>query len=203
MLHILYKLKTLGFTPYNILDIGAHKGTWTLDAMKIFNESNYVLIDGIKYDEIDNLLKHKNIIYYNEILADTEEEVIWYEKQNSGDSLYKERTKIFSECNEIKRHTKLLDNVVDLNKYDLVKLDVQGSEIPILKGGIKTIENTSFIILELPFMGKYNENVPNFIEHIEYMDSIGYILYDIIEIHKIENIIIQLDIIFIKKKYYS
>ena len=52
-------------------------------------------------------------------------------------------------------------------------------------------------------MGKYNENVPNFIEHIEYMDSIGYILYDIIEIHKIENIIIQLDIIFIKKKYYS
>ena len=50
-------------------------------------------------------------------------------------------------------------------------------------------------------MGEYNKSVPNFLEHIKYMDSIGFIPYDIVELHKNENILIQIDIIFINKTH--
>ena len=200
MLNTLEKLKNLGFYPTNILDIGAHKGTWTLEVLKVYPNSNYILFDAIQYPEIEEVLNNNhNIQFYNELLGQTEEEVIWYQKKNSGDSIYKERTNIFLDCLEIKKHIKVLDNIIPINTYDLIKLDVQGSEIPILKGATETIQNTSFIILEIPFMGKYNTSVPTFLEHIQYMDSINFILYDIIELHSVKNIIIQVDLIFIHK----
>ena len=83
--------------------------------------------------------------------------------------------------------------------FDLIKIDCQGAEIPILKGGKNTVLNTPVIILEIPFMGEYNVGVPNFFEHIKYMNKIGYQVYDIIEMHRVEGILIQIDIIFIKK----
>ena len=200
ILNILTNLKIKGFYPNNILDIGCHKGTWTQEVLKVFHKSNYILFDAITYIEIQELLNtYNNIQYYNELLGEKEDEVIWYQKKNSGDSIFKERTNIYSECLEIKKTTKLLDNIIPENIYDLIKLDVQGSEIPILKGATKTIKHTSFIILEIQFMGKYNNSVPIFLEHIKYMDTINYILYDIVEIHKVNNIIIQVDIIFINK----
>ena len=51
---------------------------------------------------------NSNIQYFNELLGEKEEEVIWYQKQNSGDSIFKERTNIYSQCLEIKKTTKLL-----------------------------------------------------------------------------------------------
>ena len=47
--------------------------------------------------------------------------------------------------------------------------------------------------------GQYNENVPSFLEHIKYMDSIGFIPYDITDNHYINNFNMQLDVIFINK----
>ena len=41
------------------------------------------------------------------------------------------------------------------------------------------LQKVDFIILEMPFFGKYNENIPNFLEYIVFMDSIGFIPYDL------------------------
>ena len=50
-------------------------------------------------------------------------------------------------------------------------------------------------------MGQYNTNVPNFLEHIKYLDSLGFVPFDIIELHYsgTGKILIQIDIIFINK----
>ena len=52
----------------------------------------------------------------------------------------------------------------------------------------------------MPFFGIYNENVPNFKEHIDYLDSIGFIPYDVLESHYINDYNMQIDILFINKK---
>ena len=61
------------------------------------------------------------------------------------------------------------------------------------------IKNTEVILLELPFAGQYNRGVPSFQEHICYMKSVGFIPYDITEIHKASDILIQVDILFIRE----
>jgi FkbM family methyltransferase len=198
----LKKLKSFGFEPKNILDIGANKGKWTLEIKKkVFPKAEYTLIEAIDYEELKKVSsKNKNINFKNILLDELEHNVIWYEKRNTGDSLYKENTGYFDDCEQIKRKTSTLDLSFSKDKFfELIKIDCQGAEIPILKGGRNLVNNASVIILEVPFMGEYNLGAPNFYEHINYMENIGFRVYDIVELHRVDNILIQIDIIFIKK----
>ena len=40
----LTNLKKYNFSPKSILDLGAYHGSWSLSALEIFPESNYMLI---------------------------------------------------------------------------------------------------------------------------------------------------------------
>lgn len=202
IVNALQKLKSFGFEPKNILDIGANKGKWTLEIKKkVFPKAEYTLIEAIDYEELDKLSdKHDNINYKNILLDEIEHFVTWYEKRNTGDSLFKENTGYFDDCKEIKRSATTLDLVFNKNEvFELIKIDCQGAEIPILKGGNSLVQKSSVIILEVPFMGEYNIGAPNFYEHINYMENIGYRVFDIVELHRVDNILIQIDIIFIKQ----
>lgn len=202
IINALQKLKSFGFEPKNILDIGANKGKWTLEIKKkVFPKAEYTLIEAIDYEELDKLSdRHDNINYKNILLDEIEHFVTWYEKRNTGDSLFKENTGYFDDCKEIKRSATTLDLVFNKNEvFELIKIDCQGAEIPILKGGNRLIQKSSVIILEVPFMGEYNIGAPNFYEHINYMENIGYRVFDIVELHRVDNILIQIDIIFIKQ----
>ena len=201
LINSLKKLKSFGFEPINILDIGANKGKWSLLVKKkVFPLANYTLIEAIDYDELSSINNFSNMTSMIVLLDEKVGKVIWNEMRNTGDSIYKENTSYFDDCQKIERDTTTLDIAFQDKKYfDLIKIDCQGAEIPILKGGKNTILNTSVIILEMPFMGEYNIGVPNFFEHIKYMDEIGYQVYDIIEMHRAEDILIQIDIIFLKK----
>ena len=202
IVNALQKLKSFGFEPKNILDIGANKGKWTLEIKKkVFPKAEYTLIEAIDYEELEKLsVKHDNINYKNILLDEIERLVTWYEKRNTGDSIFKENTGYFDDCKEIKRSATTLDLVFNKNEvFELIKIDCQGAEIPILKGGNRLIQKSSVIILEVPFMGEYNIGAPNFYEHINYMENIGYRVFDIVELHRVDNILIQIDIIFIKQ----
>ena len=188
IVNALQKLKSFGFEPKNILDIGANKGKWTLEIKKkVFPKAEYTLIEAIDYEELDKLSdKHDNINYKNILLDEIEHFVTWYEKRNTGDSLFKENTGYFDDCKEIKRSATTLDLVFNKNEvFELIKIDCQGAEIPILKGGNSLVQKSSVIILEVPFMGEYNIGAPNFYEHINYMENIGYRVFDIVELHRV------------------
>ena len=203
LLNILNNLKANGFYPKNILDIGAHHGNWTKNVMNIFNESNYYLIEPINYQELKVFDKVNNIKYFNILLSDCEKIVDWFEMKNTGDSIFRENTSFFKDCKILKKKTTTLHNFFpEDSTFDLIKIDTQGSEIPILKGGINFAKKASFIILEMPFIGEYNKNVPNFLEHIKFMDDLGFIPFDICELHKTNEILFQVDFIFIKKDHY-
>jgi hypothetical protein len=121
--------------------------------------------------------------------------------------MFREKTHHFIDCEIIERET------IDLNSYVLeknilndvqnvfIKIDCQGAEIPILKGASSIIKKTDFILLEIPLFGEYNEGVPSFLDHISYMNSIGFNIYDILENHYINGFNIQTDILFINKNH--
>ncbi len=205
----LQKLKEKhNYTPGVILDIGAHHGYWTKRMMKIYPNIKYYLFEGIDYKQLDKYKTNKNVfIYKNILLNDKEEEVDWYEEKNTGDSFFKELTHYFKDTKPIKRKTITLDAIInrdDILKNDkniFIKIDCQGAEIPILKGSTSILTNTDFIVLEIPLFGKYNEGVPNFLEHIQFMDSIGFCPFDILENHYVNNFNIQIDMLFINKSH--
>jgi hypothetical protein len=121
--------------------------------------------------------------------------------------MYREKTHHFKNCEIIKRKTIDLNtfiienNILQESKNILIKIDCQGAEIPILKGSVSILKRTDFIILEIPLFGQYNECVPNFLEHISFMDKIGFNPYDIIDNHYINGFNMQIDMIFINKNH--
>ena len=205
LINSLKKLQAFGFKPKNILDIGANKGKWSLEIKKkLFPNAEYTLIEAIDYKELKQIsAKNHNISILNLLLDELEHTVTWYEKKNTGDSIYKENTAYFEDCEQYERKTTTLDkNFSSSNNFDLIKIDCQGAELPILRGGKNLVQSASVIILEVPFMGEYNIGVPNFFEHIKYMDQINYRVFDIVELHRVNDILIQIDLIFIKKGHY-
>ena len=62
----------------------------------------------------------------------------------------------------------------------------------------KIVENCKIILLECPII-QYNLGSPNLSEYIDYLNLINFVPYDICEIHNIDKILIQIDILFIKK----
>ena len=200
-------IKNLGYYPDAILDIGAHHGHWTQNMMDVYPDSKYYLFEGINYSELNRFHKNPNIYVKNELLNDKIEEVDWYEEKNTGDSFFKEKTKYFVNTKAIKRTTIDLnsivnrDNILKYEKKIFIKIDCQGAEIPILKGCEKILGRTDFIVLEMPLFGQYNEGVPNFVEHIQFMDSIGFIPFDIVENHYINGFNMQIDMLFINKNH--
>ena len=97
-------------------------------------------------------------------------------------------------------NTTTLDQIVKKNGIpfpDFIKIDTQGSEIDILKGGNTILKNCSIIYLECPII-EYNLGAPSFSEYTSYMNSIGYSPYEICEIHHVDKLLVQIDILFLK-----
>jgi FkbM family methyltransferase len=201
--HLLQK----GYYPDTILDIGAHHGNWTSAVKNIFGYSRYYLFEGIDYVELTRFHHDPSVSIHNVILNDKIDTVNWYQMKNSGDSIFREKTHHFENCQVIQRET------VDLNTYIsqtgllrdaaniLIKVDCQGAELPILRGATHILSKTGFIILEMPLFGQYNEGVPTFLEHISEMDRLGFVPYDIIDNHYINGYNMQIDMLFINKNH--
>ena len=199
-------LKQKNYKPTIIFDIGAYHGLWTKNMLSIYPESKYYLYEAIDYNEL-NKITNTNIIKFNTILNDKVGLVDWYEMRNTGDSMFKENTIYFENCNPIKKlsidlNTHIKNNNIKILDTDniFIKIDSQGAEIPILKGSTDILQYTDFILLEIPLFGQYNKGVPNFLEHIIYMQSIDFIPYDIVDSHYIDNFNRQIDMLFINSK---
>ena len=196
----LHLLKLNGYYPDAILDIGAYHGHWTTQIkLAIYPDAEYHLFEAIDYRELDRFTNK-----YNVVLSSQREVVNWYEMKNTGDSFCREKTRFFADCNVIQRET------VDLNSFAekfvgkknlLIKIDCQGAEIPILKGASEILLKTDFIVMELPLFGVYNEGVASFGDHIRYMESIGFLPYDVVESHYMNGFNMQIDMLFINKNH--
>ena len=140
------------------------------------------------------------------MLSDQNKNVNFYSNLSTGDSYLIEQTSFYSkDLKPIVRKAISLDEIVKKEKIpfpDFLKIDTQGSELDILKGSKESISQCSLIYLECPIV-EYNLNAPSLKEYVDYLNSINFIPYDICEIHKIDNILIQIDILFIRKDIFN
>jgi len=197
-----------GYNPTHIIDIGAYHGQWTVQTFPIFPDAKFIMIEANDHPELNKYKTFSNISVINEILNDTQTDVIWNQSGNTGDSLHKEQSCWSHMFQEVSRTSITMNHCIQKYNIDLssmtnifMKIDCQGAEIAILKGATDLFVQTDFILMELPLFGKYNANVPSFLEHIQYMDSIGFQPYDIVDNHYINHFNMQVDMLFINKNH--
>ena len=194
------------FEPKSVLDIGANVGQFYSEIKPIFPNAYYYLVDGSKSCEV--VLETLNVDYSICLLSDSEKEVDFYIRKNeprcTGNSIYRENTSFYDDDQIIieKRQTKTLSNLLNNQVFDLIKIDVQGSEIDIINGGLDIIKEAKGILMEVSLM-EYNQNSPTKDFVYKYMDNLGFKPVELIGNinHPLTYELIQQDILFLNKKY--
>ena len=188
-------LHSLGWSPKTILDVGGFKGHWTRDMQRIFPSASFTVIEPNAHPELRTL--NARVLY--EVVSDGHETVPWYSNLSTGDSIYRETTRHYSAVAPILRGTTTLDTLFPTETFDFIKLDCQGAELDILRGGHRVLQGTEVLLLECPFAGVYNTGAPTFAETIRAVDELGFAPLDLPELHRANGILCQIDIVFLRK----
>ncbi len=153
MYNYLKKLKENNFMPTRILDIGAWNGFWTNNVKKIWPDAEFTCIEaGPKHEK---KLKQITENYHIAVLGDQNKDVKMYlreiNKGNKKKITYTKGSTLFGIFKDYEiRQMKTLDSIVGKDaEFDLIKQDVQGAEIMIMKGSPNIFRKAKYVIQEV------------------------------------------------------
>jgi len=170
-------LKTMTCRPKVIYDIGACVLHWTRKAKLAWPRAHYILFDAAQ--SVEPFLKKSGESYYLGVLTDQDQkDITFYEDPENpgGNSYYKETTGHYTEQHAQTRQGWTLDTVVQYNKWpfpDLIKMDIQGAELDVLRGAEVCLNNCSDLIIEAQHVD-YNEGAPKIDDLVEYLKTKGF-----------------------------
>lgn len=203
------KLKAIGFRPKTAVDIGAYEGEWTLALKRSFPETRVLMIEA-QSDTIPALKaitdSFADATYRTCLVGDRMDDVVPFHVMDTpygtstGSSIYPEQTR-FSR-NVVKLEMKTLDRILagsDMAAPDLLKIDVQGAELDVLKGAVNALKTVEFIHMELSTL-QYNAGAPLIADVLPHLEMSGFVLFDILDEHRGPNqMLLQLDALFVRK----
>lgn len=174
-----------GFNPSVIYDVGACVGQWTNLSKEVWPNAEYFLFEGM--EESEDIFMEGPDPYEIAVLSDEDDrEVTFYKNVTypGGNSYYMENPEhssmaevLFSNpSNQFKRKTKTLDTILKQRRFpypQLLKIDVQGCEIDILKGCPDILNHVEHLIVELQHV-EYNIGAQKSDQTIPIIESLGF-----------------------------
>ena len=189
MYEFLKKLKIeRKFMPSRILDIGAWNGFWTKQVKMIWPTARYTCIEaGQKHEK---KLKEVTPDYHIAVLGDSNKEIKMYlreiNKGNRRKITYTKGSSVFGVFKHYEiRQMQTLDQLVGPDaQFDLIKQDVQGAEIMVMKGAPMIFKTAKYIVQEVNLLKKDDfPDIPSEKEMDEHMYDLGFKNSEVIE-HK-------------------
>ena len=197
------RLKEKGFNPSCVIDIGAHEGRWTKSTKTIFSDASFIMVearDEMREDLERTLAEFSDVTFHIALLGPKENPgQTFFRAQGSASSLYRERSDARMMATKVPMTT--LDKIIpaSLNAPLFLKLDVQGSELDVLRGAEATLAKTEVVQLEVALL-PYNEGAPTSNQVITFMDERGFAIYDIAGfVRPNQKDLAQIDIVFVRK----
>ncbi len=190
------------FNPRVIFDIGAHTGKWTEQCKTIYPAATYYQFEA-NTDKLPHLLDNPTIC----LLGNEDGKIVTYYKDTTveatGNSIFREKSIYFDDgvCEKEERLMKRLDTIVhekEIPLPDFIKLDVQGAELLILEGAPACLCSADIVMLEAS-IASLNEGSPLIYDVLKFMDTHGFVLFDIADLSYIGPVLAQVDILFCKK----
>lgn len=204
-----------------ILDIGANVGDVAVAALESYPNSQVICFEPVlsTFEVLTNRLKpySDRSHLFNCALSDVggvgEINITSYHGANSiapQAQFHQDFNPHVREVSKEEIHLVRLDDFatkLPSQKIDIMKIDVEGHELNVLKGGANFISNNvDVIIIEISLMRDQSLNNQAVFEIFSFFNSFGFSLLNVMDLHHIENQnmqLVQMDCVFRNKKYMS
>ncbi len=208
--HMYWSIRNLqrnGLKAEHIIDIGAYKGEWTDDVLKIFPDANYLMIEANPERENDLKAfvqkKANPKVDYAIALLDNKAgaDKVFHIMETAASALEEYAGQ---DSRKVVIPTKTLNEVAagkGFHEASLMKLDVQGYELEVLKGGDTLLANTQAVLLEVSLLD-IHKNVPLIRDVLNFMYEYGFVVYDICSVaarRPLDRALWQTDLLFVKE----
>lgn len=200
LLEVINEAKTL-------IDVGSNKGQFSILARKFFPDIEIHSFEP-QIEELNiqkKILGNKNINYYNFALGDEDKELnLYITKRKDSSSLLKPIQTISSKylTKEIRKvSVKKLDKILalrNIKRPSILKLDVQGFELEVLKGSLEIFKMIDYIITEVSFIEIYENQVMEN-KLLDFIYSKKFKLEKKCNSSKIDKQLFQEDVLFIRQ----
>jgi len=182
-----------------ILDIGANIGQTFLEYKSINPQAKILSIEA--NPRCEDSLRECGADYLICALGNEQTNKSFFinssEKTCQGASFFKENTQFYEDgqYDTINLETIRLDDLLGDSDFDLIKIDTQGSEMPIICGGESVIQKAKWVLLELPVV-EYNKGSERMQGITKKMMSIGFLPHYVVGENKFGKTIVQIDVLF-------
>ena len=205
---LLSQVQKLGFSPATVIDVGAASGTFSNQCHQVFPKATYLLIEPLQefLSPLKRLLKTIPQAHCENAAASSYEGSIRLNVHHDlvGSSLYnevEEGTDINGTPREVRTVT--IDGMVARRQARppyLIKIDVQGAELDVLRGAENALKHTEYILLEVSLF-QFFKNGPSFSDVVAYMKGKGFVPYDLYELQyrPLDAALAQVDIAFVRE----
>jgi len=192
-------LKSRGFQPRTVFDVGVAFGTFEL--YREFPDAFYYLIDptqeSLRY--MRSLARQLECEVLNVALADHDGQLeIEVRPDIQGSTFFEEvgpREVLRRETVAVRRFDTLIGA---FERPALAKIDVQGSELTVLKGMGERIRELDAVVVETSTLATIKGG-PEFYDVIAYLKSRGFVVFDILGFGRrpLDSTLAQLDVLFV------
>jgi FkbM family methyltransferase len=156
-----------------LIDVGANEGQWAFDFMEVFPNTELVAFEPSEdaYRLLCKKMKSKNNVQlHNVALSAVQGERTLYVPRNHTLSSFESYNHLVNSYRKNlrtkKEHVlcKRLDSFTfnKSNNMTCLKIDVQGHEVPVLRGAEKLLETVDLCLCELSFAYEYEDLEPSF-----------------------------------------
>jgi FkbM family methyltransferase len=181
----LERFRNLGLNINTIVDVGAAAGTWSLAAYKFWPEANFLMFEPLeeRKDLLENLCREHSNFHYVPMAAGKERTTIQFiiSPDLDGSGVAPSGTQDHQirsvDVSSIEEEVKTRG----LSGPYLIKLDTHGFEVPILEGCSAILKDVELFIIEC-YGFQIADNSLLFWEMCQYMDRLGYRLYDLVDV---------------------
>ena len=204
-------LVSLDFTPAFILDVGANQGSWAHEARAAFARVGSTILCVEGSPQHAGTLQNQGFTYVISLVAARQGWVSYYDSSDThtGNSIMKEKTDFFLRQEATRTPTRTLDELIAAYaagvghpvQPQLLKLDVQGYELEALKGATQLLAGVEVVLLETSVL-QYNVGSPLAGEVIAALDCLGFQVLDLVELHFKRELLLQIDVAFVRKGSY-
>jgi FkbM family methyltransferase len=199
----LYAMRANGFYPRAVLDIGAYKGDWMKLCKAVWPESSVLMVEASPERSaiLQQLtLGRQELSAECALLGAAATEAVRFYEQDSASSALPEGAKLEQPFVNLPMRT--LDELVHgtvFEKPELIKLDVQGYELEVLKGGKTALSRAEAVLLEVNLIPVY-AGAPLLEGVVDFMAAEGFRAYDIAGMIRrpLDGALWQMDMVFVR-----